>query len=90
MTDDQKKIIRELLRLAYSSGFDTFYPLKPIADSMGIKDTDIYDPDTEKGILEEYGESGNGFINFRQGQNGIFAVPNFDTRTILENWTLHL
>lgn len=83
MTDQQKQIVRELLRRSYSDGFDHLYPLKPIANEMGITPLDIYDENTETGILWEYGPHGNGFLRFDLGHAGVVV----EVRDLLENWS---
>lgn len=85
MNEIQKIVVRKLLSLAYENGFGSFYSLKPIAETLGIKVSDLYDEDTESGHLWEYGPYGNGFLDI--SVDGKSACPNINMRDLLSNWS---
>jgi hypothetical protein len=87
MTDQQKQICCDLLRASFENGFGSSYPLKPIAAKLGITEQDIYDANSETGIMWEYGSYGNGFISFTNHGNGLYASVQFDTKDLLESWS---
>jgi len=84
MTDVQKAICHALLTLSYQRGFDSSFPLEPIADKLGMTVAEIYDENTEQGVLWEYGPYGNGMLDF--SSCGRFAGVTIDTRDLLANW----
>ena len=83
MTEQQKEIVRYLLRKSYDNGFSNSYRLHPIAEKLGITPKEIYDPNTETGLMAEYSQSGNGFLEFSPGHGAV----NIDCRDLLENWS---
>lgn len=87
MTEEQKQVCRELLRLSHENGYAGLYPLKPIAAMMGKTVKELYDPETDTGILFEFaarsrGKHG-GFLTF--SLSGTHAGISVDTRSMLEN-----
>lgn len=84
MTDQQKTICRELLKLSYRHGFESSYPLAPIAASLGLTVKELYDNNTNTGILWELGPHGNGVLDI--GHQGTHAGCDMGTRGMLANW----
>lgn len=86
MTKEQKQIIRELLRLSYSNGFDSGYSLNEIAKKFNITDV-LYDNETNTGILWEYGRHGNGMLSITDNGHGAYASVMCDAKDLLESWS---
>lgn len=85
MTLDQKKVIRELLRLSVDQGFGCGYPLAPIAEKLGIKDP-LYDNETNTGVLWDFGPYGKGFVDAHGDWPTATASISYDFAHMLENW----
>lgn len=83
MTPIQKSVCRSLLKSAYSSGFDSMYPLAPIAAELGATVESFYDDNTETGELYAIGSEGEGLIHVRNG----YASVNLDMRELVEHWS---
>lgn len=89
MTLDQKKCLRELLAQCIEHGFSSSYPLKPIADKLGITEP-LYDNNTNTGVLWEFGPHGNGYIMARGDWPNAYASLEYDMAHMIENWTHRL
>lgn len=83
MNESQKFICRELLRLSYAHGFDSAYPLVPIAEAGGITDL-LYDPMAETGLLWDLAER-KGLL--WMSNDGEAAGVSIESRDLLENWS---
>ncbi len=84
MTDLQKKALLLLIRTADDNGYAHVHPLGPIAEKCGLTVAELYDSNTESGILFEFGPQGAGYIEVC----GTRAVPVRETRDMLEGWCL--
>lgn len=87
MNPIQKSLIQQLLRHAYSNGFDSKLPLAPMADDMGVSVEALYDEESESGELWEYGPNGNGALDITNNGHGTYAGVNIDFRDLLANWS---
>lgn len=87
MTPDQKAFCRELLALANEHGFNSAFPLAPIAEKLGLlPGLGIYDRDNESGLLYEFGDiGGNALLWFIE--DGSAAGVAVETRDVLEAWS---
>lgn len=85
MTDIQKTLLTELLQESYKHGFGTYYPLADLAKKHGLTREEVYDGNTETGILMEWGPKGIGCLDVLEG--GRIAAISMDMRESLENWT---
>lgn len=87
MTLPQKKVLRELLVQAIEHGFGCSYPLKPIADKLGITEP-LYDNNTNTGLLWEYGPHGSGLIDARgDWPDACASVDYHYGASMIEAWT---
>lgn len=87
MTPDQKAVCRELLRECYDNGFNSRYPLEPIAKKLGITEV-LYDNNTNTGILWDLGPHGNGFLTFGYEKDpATHAGVCMDTLDLCEHWS---
>ena len=87
MTLDQKKVLRELLAQAIEHGFGSSYPLKPIADKLGITEP-LYDNNTNTGLLWEFGPHGSGDIYARVDWPEASASIEYGcSSSMIEAWT---
>lgn len=83
----RRHFFRELLYLSDKDGYDSAYPLAPIAAELGIESGRfLYDGDTETGLLWGYGGNmgENGMLHI--SDDGIYASVAIETRDLLKNW----
>lgn len=85
MNEKQKLACRELLRLSYANGFDSAYPLASIATQLGSTTQELYNGNTETGLLFEFGEKGNALLWFTN--SGDAAGVCVETKDLLEAWS---
>lgn len=87
MTLNQKKALRELLSQAISHGFDSLYPLAPIAAKLGIEEP-LFDNNTNTGLLWEFGPHGSGLIYARGDWPDACASIDYSySAPMIEAWT---
>ena len=84
MPDVQKAALRELLRMCVECGFGSSYPLAPIAEKLGLKPVELYDVETNTGLLWELGPYGDGLIDV--SHDGLSAGVSYDTHQLLAHW----
>lgn len=88
MTPIQKAFVRELLRLAYSQGFDSSHLLAPIAEKLCVPPSEVlYDNETNTGLLWELGDYGSGLLEFNQSEPATHACVCFDMKELAEHWS---
>lgn len=88
LAEDQKKVLRYLLKEAYSHGFDSCYPLTPIAKEMGFTTEQLFDSNTNTGILWELSSYGQGLIDVSDRYEGdLYAGVNYDMKELAEHWS---
>lgn len=86
MTDTQKAICRELLKISYECGFGSYYPLAPIAAKLGIEGgLALYDANTESGVLWDLGENGKALLGI--SRDGFSASVHIETLDLIEAWS---
>lgn len=86
MTEQQKTIARELLSRAYHYGFGARLPLQPVADKTGIPVKEIFDKNTESGIMYEFSQWGHtGLFDFSTDSKSVRAET--DTLNLAEHWS---
>lgn len=90
MTNEQKKCIRELLELSYAEGFSG-HPLTTLSNLVKIPTNQLYDPNTETGILWPFdsrsGDSLAGYLHFTQGDRGFYVGIMRECIEDLEHWS---
>ena len=87
LTSLQKAVLNRLLRHAYQDGFGSYYPLQPIATELGLTVEQLYDNETNTGVLWELGPHGNvGLIEVLPGEWTSARVP-IDVRGLAEAWS---
>jgi hypothetical protein len=84
MTDQQKQVCRYLLSESVRHGFGNGYSLEPIAKEMGVTVLELYDNNTNTGILWDLGPHGSGDIYVHH--DGSFASVEYDMADILGHW----
>lgn len=83
MNDKQNQIIQELIKTAIKNGFESYYPLQPIADKLGIKEV-LYDNNTNTGLLWELGNLRKGILDITT--DGKYASISYNTAQIFKNY----
>jgi hypothetical protein len=80
MNDKQKQFSRALLNLIEENGAH-FYPISFVAKQAGLTESveEIYDNNTNTGLLWSYGNFGNGYLRFERDS---VCAP-IDTRNLL-------
>ena len=90
MNDKQKILIRTLLSLSYSNGFNMF-SLAQVSAKSGLPIECLYNEDTESGELWAFHPAADGelagLLDFSgHGENVGVAVV-MDTKEMLEHWS---
>ena len=81
MNNKQEKIVQELITSSIKNGFDSCYPLQPIADKLGIKEV-LYDNNTNTGLLWELGRFGSGILDI--STDGKYASIDYNMSNLLK------
>ena len=84
MTTQQKRICRYLIDQSIQNGFGAGYPLEPIAKELGLTCLDLYDNNTNTGVLWELGQHGEGLLYVQP--EGEWASVSYDTHELLKHW----
>ncbi|RRJ96815.1 hypothetical protein Ga0100231_023905 [Opitutaceae bacterium TAV4] len=83
MTPIQKKICCDLLAQCVEHGFGSSHSLKPIAQKHGLTVKEIYDNETNTGILWDLGPHGQGLIDVRNDSATVY----YETHDMLAHWS---
>jgi hypothetical protein len=89
MNEEHKRICRELFRLSYEHGFHRF-PLRLVAEATGIPVDQMFDEDSESGLLWPFHAAASGELAgmlelHGRGREASAAIA-ADTRSMLEVW----
>lgn len=82
MTQKQKDIIGSMIDEMISQGFGAMLFLEPIAKKHGLTAQQVYDPNTEQGIIAEYVNDGYISVNSR----GTHYQVSYEMHDMLRNW----
>ncbi len=84
LSEQQKAVLRDILREAVRGGFDSGFDLEPIAQKHQLTVRDLYDSSLNTGLLWDVSQEGDGLIYVHH--DGSFVSVAFETHELLAHW----